>query len=135
MIYTRIMAVEFNHCDPAGIVFYPRYFEMTNSLVENFFADVMGHSFGAMMDAGQGVPTARLEANFKSPSRLGDKLEWSLRVVRVGGSSVNFVAKAMESDQLRLTADITLVWVDAGKPARWPDAMRAKLEAFQGEAK
>ena len=134
MIYTRIMQVEFNHCDPAGIVFYPRYFEMTNSLVENFFADVMGHSFGDMMAASQGVPTARLDANFKAPSRLGDKLEWALRVVRVGGSSICFIATATVGDQLRLSADITLVWVTAGKPTRWPDAMRARFEAFQGEA-
>lgn len=133
MIYTRIMPVEFNHCDPAGIVFYPRYFEMTNSLVENFFADVMGHSYGAMMDAGQGVPTARLETNFKVASRLGDKLEWRLKVVRVGGSSVNFVATAQVADQLRLIADLTLVWVDAGKPTRWPDTMRSKFEDFQGD--
>jgi 4-hydroxybenzoyl-CoA thioesterase len=133
MIYTRIMPVEFNHCDPAGIVFYPRYFEMTNSLVENFFADVVGHSYGRMMDAGQGVPTARLEANFKAPSRLGDKLEWRLEVVRVGGSSVSFVATAMVKDQLRLTADLTLVWVEVGKPTRWPEAMRAKLQSFQGD--
>jgi 4-hydroxybenzoyl-CoA thioesterase len=135
MIYTRIMPVEFNHCDPAGIVFYPRYFEMTNSLVENFFADVIGRSYGAMMDAGQGVPTARLEVNFNLPSRLGDKLEWSLQVARVGGSSVNFIATAMVKDEARLTADLTLVWVDGGKPTRWPDAMRAKLTAFQGDAK
>lgn len=133
MIYTRIIPVEFNHCDPAGIVFYPRYFEMTNSLVENFFADVMGHSFGAMMDAGQGVPTARLETNFKVPSRLGDKLEWVLEVVRLGGSSVSFMATARVADQVRLIADLTLVWVDAGKPTRWPDAMRSKFEDFQGD--
>lgn len=133
MSYTRIMPVEFNHCDPAGIVFYPRYFEMTNSLVENFFADVVGHSFAAMMDAGQGVPTARLEVNFKAPSRLGDRLEWTLSVLRVGGSSVNFVAIATVSGQLRLTADFTLVWVLAGKATRWPDALRTKLLAFQGD--
>ncbi len=132
MTYTRIMPVEFNHCDPAGIVFYPRYFEMTNSLVENFFADVIGHSYATMMAAGQGVPTARLEVNFKAPSRLGDKLEWVLRVDRVGGSSVNFVANAMVGDQLRVTANLTLVWVEAGKPTRWPDALRTKLAGFQG---
>lgn len=132
MTYTRIMPVEFNHCDPAGIVFYPRYFEMTNSLVENFFADVIGHSYAAMMGAGQGVPTARLEVNFKAPSRLGDKLEWVLRVDRVGGSSVNFVANAMVGDQLRVTANLTLVWLEAGKPTHWPDAMRTKFEGFQG---
>ena len=132
MIYTRAIPVEFNHCDPAGIVFYPRYFEMTNSLVENFFADVMGHSYGAMMEAGQGVPTARLETDFKLPSRLGDKLNWSLEVVRVGGSSVNFIATARMAAEVRLTADLTLVWVNAGKPTRWPDAMRAKFVDFQG---
>ncbi|MFD1807906.1 hypothetical protein ACFSHQ_06310 [Gemmobacter lanyuensis] len=36
MIYRRPIQIEFNHCDPAGIVFYPRYFEMTNSVIENF---------------------------------------------------------------------------------------------------
>ena len=132
MTYTRIMPVEFNHCDPAGIVFYPRYFEMTNSLVENFFADVTGQSFAAMVEAGQGVPMARLEVNFKAPSRLGDKLSWSLEVVRVGGSSVNFTATARMGAEMRLTADLTLVWVNAGKPTRWPDAMRAKFDDFQG---
>ena len=45
MRYQRLIQIEFNHCDPAGIVFYPRYFEMTNSVVENFFADVVGRSF------------------------------------------------------------------------------------------
>ena len=45
MTYTRTVPIEFNHCDPAGIVFYPRYFEMTNSVVENFFPDEVGHSF------------------------------------------------------------------------------------------
>src|SRR5260370_493059 len=29
--------VLFRHCDPAGIVFYPRYFEMVNDLVEEWF--------------------------------------------------------------------------------------------------
>ena len=135
MTYTRIMPVEFNHCDPAGIVFYPRYFEMTNSLVENFFAEVIGHSYGRMMDLGQGVPTARLEVNFRVPSRLGDRLEWRLKVVRVGGSSVNFEATAMVGDQLRLSADLTLVWVEAGKPTRWPDNMRARFQAFEGDGR
>ena len=78
MSYTRSIPVEFNHCDPAGIVFYPRYFEMTNSVVENFFADEGGHSFARMMAEGQGVPTARLETTFHAPSRLGDRLDFTL---------------------------------------------------------
>lgn len=129
MSYIRSIPVEFNHCDPAGIVFYPRYFEMTNSVVENFFADVGGHSFARMMAEGQGVPTARLETNFHAPSRLGDRLEFTLVVTRIGGASIGFTLTARCGQELRITADLTLVWVQTGRPAPWPEALRHRLAA------
>ena len=90
MSYARTIRVEFNHCDPAGIVFYPRYFEMTNSVMENFFREVVGYSYHAMMADGIGVPTARVETDFRAPSRLGDVLDWGMVVEKVGGSSATF---------------------------------------------
>ncbi len=77
MTYARTVPVEFNHCDPAGIVFYPRYFEMVNSVVENFFLEDVGHSFARMMEEGAGVPTARIEANFRA--RPGWATGWTSR--------------------------------------------------------
>lgn len=129
MSYTRSIPVEFNHCDPAGIVFYPRYFEMTNSVVENFFAEVGGYSFARMMAEGQGVPTARLETNFHAPSRLGDRLDFTLTVTRIGGASIGFTLTARCGQELRITADLTLVWVQTGRPAPWPEALRHRLAA------
>ena len=84
MIYRRRIPIEFNHCDPAGIVFYPRYFEMTNSVVENFFREAMDYPFARMMAEGVGTPTVKLEMDFKSPSRLGEVLDWALEVRRLG---------------------------------------------------
>jgi 4-hydroxybenzoyl-CoA thioesterase len=127
MSYTRTIPVEFNHCDPAGIVFYPRYFEMTNSVVENFFADEAGHSFARMMAEGQGVPTARVETNFHAPSRLGDRLDFTLDVARIGGASITVTLTARCAQELRITADLTLVWVQSGRPAPWPEALRSRL--------
>ena len=129
MSYTRCIPVEFNHCDPAGIVFYPRYFEMTNSVVENFFADEAGLSFARMMAAGQGVPMARLETDFHAPSRLGDRLEFTLAVTRIGGASVSLMLTARCAQERRITAHLTLVWVEAGRPATWPEALRSRLAA------
>ena len=40
--------VEFNHCDPAGIVFYPRYFEMISATIERFLADAIDYSWTRM---------------------------------------------------------------------------------------
>ncbi len=89
MIYERLIQIEFNHCDPAGIVFYPRYFEMVNSVIENFFADVVGRSFAQMHNgAANGVPTVAIETSFQRPSRLGDKVLFSLAVEKIGGSSL-----------------------------------------------
>jgi 4-hydroxybenzoyl-CoA thioesterase len=96
-------------------------------VVENFFADEAGHSFARMMAEGQGVPTARVETNFHAPSRLGDRLDFTLDVARIGGASVNVMLTARCAQELRITADLTLVWVQSGRPAPWPEALRSRL--------
>lgn len=134
MSYARSVRVEFNHCDPAGIVFYPRYFEMTNSVCENFFREEVGYSYAAMMADGIGVPTARIETDFRAPSRLGDVLDWVLVAEQVGGSSVTLRLEARCGAEHRLTARLTLVWLSPElKPARWPDRIRAVLDAHAEE--
>lgn len=131
MSYRRIIQIEFNHCDPAGIVFYPRYFEMTNSVVENFFSEVLGCSFAKMIEDRSGVPTARIEVNFHAPSRLGEKLEFGLDITRVGKTSVSFRLGARASGIDRLTADLTLVNVDAlGHSQPWSPSVRSRMNAF-----
>lgn len=132
MIYERRIQIEFNHCDPAGIVFYPRYFEMVNSVIENFFADVVGRSFAAMHnDAQNGVPTVAMEAVFLRPSRLGDKVRFTLKVEKVGASSVMLVVAGSGPDGPRMQAQMTLAWIDGMKAAPWPAEMRAALERYR----
>lgn len=132
MTYHREIQIEFNHCDPAGIVFYPRYFEMTNSVVENFFAEVLGHSFARMMEERAGVPTARIEVNFHAPSRLGEKVDFALDITRIGTSSVGFRIVAVAGGVERLTADLTLVNVDMQGGARpWSAPVRARMMDFK----
>lgn len=131
MSYTRLIQIEFNHCDPAGIVFYPRYFEMTNSVIENFFADVVGRSFASMHGQAQnGVPTVSIVADFMAPSRLGDKVLFSLTITKIGRSSVVVELVGRMGDEMRLRASLTLVWIDAMKAAPWPEDMRARLQAY-----
>ncbi|MDO5642571.1 MAG: thioesterase family protein [Paracoccus sp. (in: a-proteobacteria)] len=133
MIYRRRIPVEFNHCDPAGIVFYPRYFEMTNSVVENFFGDAMGYSFRRMhLDERTGVPTVRIAAAFRAPSRLGDQLDFTLSVTGLGRSSAVLMLRAGCGDEARMSAEITLVWIGPdGKARPWPDEIRRKMTAFR----
>jgi len=81
--------VLFQHCDPAGIVFYPRYLEMVNALVEQWFEEALGVSFAEKMARREGLPAAYVAVSFIAPSYLGDLLELRLSVVRVGRSSLS----------------------------------------------
>lgn len=131
MGYSRTIAVEFNHCDPAGIVFYPRYFEMVNSVIENFFAGVLGYSFARIhLDEGHAVPTAQIDIRFLRPSRLGERLTFTLDVARVGRSSVTLAIAAAGGDETRLEARMVLVWVGPeGRAETWPETLRTGLMA------
>lgn len=126
MTYRRTLPIEFCHCDPAGIVFYPRYVEMAQHVVENFFTDVLDTPFSRMVASGQGIPAVRLEFDFRKPSRLGDRLDWQLQVEEIGRSSIRFHLQAED----RLEARITVVWIGPGfAPEPIPDAMRQHLQA------
>ena len=125
----------FKHCDPAGIVFYPRYFEMTNSVCENFFREVAGLSYAEMMSRGEGCPTARIEVNFHAPGRLEEVLDWRLRVTRLGTTSISHRIEAHGAGIHRLTAALTLVMVgDGGRPISWAEEVRARITAFKEAA-
>lgn len=121
--------VLFKHCDPAGIVFYPRYFEMLNDVVEAFFDAELQAPFERLHRSG-GVPTARIETVFKAPSRHGEQLEFSLRCTRLGRSSVDLEFDAVCKSETRLEAKSTLVHVDkAGKSTAWPAPLKAAIQS------
>lgn len=128
--------VEFNHCDPAGLVFYPRYYEMISALLERFFADGIGHSWQAMGEDGLVTPMGKIETRFVSPSRLGDWLELSLEIARLGSSSVTFDLECRGETGLRFTGAATMVCADmnVGRAAPWPDPIRAAMQPFLSTA-
>lgn len=121
--------VLFKHCDPAGIVFYPRFFEMMNDCVEAFF-DTIGTPFESLHDAG-GVPTAQISTTFHAPSRHGDRLVIALEVTRIGTSSLGLSLDASAGDHPRFSATSTLVYVDqTGRPQPWPSDIRTAMTPY-----
>jgi len=130
MTFCQSRIVEFQHCDPAGIVFYPRYFEMISSVIERFFTDALGRGFSMHLNEGAGVPLARVEVDFHAPSRLEDRLEFVLTIPRIGRSSTDFRIFCTGPEP-RFTATGTLVHFDfnTGHSAPWPDDLRAGLSA------
>ena len=121
--------VLFKHCDPAGIVFYPRYFEMINDCVEMFFCDALGRPFESMLPE-FGVPLVSISAQFLAPSRFGDLLQLALSVSGIGRTSMQFAIRASCGTQTRFETGGTIVYVAAsGVPHPWPPDLRDCIEA------
>jgi 4-hydroxybenzoyl-CoA thioesterase len=130
MTFISQQLVRFAHIDGANIVFYPRYFEMVNAAVEDYFAQAIGVSFASMhRDRSLGVPTVKLEAEFFVVSRLGDLLDFALDVSRVGKSSANVDVRISCGGELRFQAKVVLVCMDmrAGRSTPWPVDMCPRL--------
>ncbi|WP_299672556.1 thioesterase family protein [uncultured Roseobacter sp.] len=135
-IFRHQIKVLFQHCDPAGIVFYPRYFEMVNQTVEEWHDAGLGHSFAQMhMESGYGVPTVSIGAEFTAPSHMGDLLTWSLSVLRLGRTSAHLRITAKCGSELRMTATPVLVYVhmDSGRAVPWSDNLRAEMQRYLGD--
>ena len=127
MHFSYRQKVLFKHCDPAGIVFFPRYFEMINDVVEAMFSDLVGWPFEDMHPEA-GVPTAALNTVFSAPSRHGDMLDFRVELALPGRSSLKVTHRAFCGDELRLEAEQTLVLINSeGRAAPWPDTLRDRF--------
>jgi len=132
MSFDTMVNVRFADVDPAGIVFYPRYFEMLNGAVEDWFAQLLGLDFKTMhLDRHLGVPTVKLEVEFLAPSELGDELTISLSVKDIGRSSCAITVLFRGEDRDRLRVQVVLVYMDlqAQRAVSWPDSVRQRMES------
>lgn len=107
--------VRFAQCDPAGIVFYPRFFEIVHEAKEEFFAVALGQPYPVLLrEMRRGLPIVRLEADFLAPSRHGDELDIRISVGRVGRSSVELDYALSCGDERRLQVHSVIVHTDLG---------------------
>ncbi len=68
------MRIRWGDCDPAGIIFYPRYFEIFDNATAALFERALGITKHAMFSTYEfaGWPLVRTHARFLKPTRFGD---------------------------------------------------------------
>jgi 4-hydroxybenzoyl-CoA thioesterase len=112
--FQREVPVRFGACDPATFVYYPRYFEMINAFVEDWFEDGLEASFpGLLYHKGILAPTVHFTIDFPRPSRFGDRLTFKLVVQKIGNSSCAIQIEASCQGEVRVIAQQMLVFMDA----------------------
>jgi 4-hydroxybenzoyl-CoA thioesterase len=94
--------VGWGDCDPAGIVFYPRFYAWMDN-VSHVLARAMGIPRESMIppsSAMLGFPVVATQAEYLAPARMDDILDVRTWVVRVGRSSLS-----LRHEIVRLEAD------------------------------
>jgi len=71
---TRTVRIEWSDCDPAGIIFYPRYFDIFDASTARLFEKALGMTKIETMRAFDfaGFPLLHTQARFLRPTRYGD---------------------------------------------------------------
>ena len=122
--------IRFRHTDFAGIVFYPRFLEMLNDLVEDWFDEALDRPFSKIHET-NGIPTVDLKVQFKNAARIGEILTKKLWVKELKSSSVicgfQFIN---QQEKTVLEGEVTLVNVAIAE-----DRKTIKAEAFNDEVK
>lgn len=137
--YTRNATIEWGDCDPAGIVFYPRYLAMFDSCTTALFSQALGMSKFQYLRHYKfdGYPMVDTRARFLKAVKYGDDVTIETKVTAFRRSSFDIHHRLSRGGELAVECFDTRVWVQrvsADDPNRIksvpiPQEVIAKLSA------
>jgi len=112
LVNRRTIRIEWGDCDPAQIVFYPRYFAFFDGATQELFRTALGKpKIEWVRDYGIiGIPMVDTRARFIVPSRYGDDVVIESRVAQFRRSSFDVEHKLLRGDLVAIEASETRVW-------------------------
>jgi 4-hydroxybenzoyl-CoA thioesterase len=141
--HSRTLRIEWGHCDPAGIVFYPRYFDMFEHSTALLLEHALGmrkHQIGATYPF-DGHPLVSAQARFVLPTSYGDDVVITTSVVDLRRSSFDVRHLLTKDGALAVEGLETRVWVvrDPSRPGGFkshpiPKEVAGKLRGQGGDA-
>ncbi|QRV23498.1 MULTISPECIES: acyl-CoA thioesterase [Marinomonas] len=129
----RQVQIEWGDCDPADIVFYPRYFAYFDASTGALF-EAMGVSLRYIRDVLKtvGFPMVDTRSQFFKPSKYGDKVTIKSEFTEVGRASFGIRHQLFNDGDLAVECTEKRVWACLNaegdlKAKTIPDDIRAKM--------
>jgi len=118
--------IEWGECDPAGIVFYPRFFAMFDNATTLLFSAALGmtkYQFLAKYDCA-GYPMVDTRARFLIPARFGDDVTIETSITEIKRSSFQVTHHLKKDGALAVEGFETRVWT--GRDPADPSKIRSQ---------
>ena len=125
LVNRRTVRIEWGDCDPAGIVFYPRYFAMFDTSTHELFR-AAGLPKAELLATYEiiGMPLVDARARFVVPSKFDDEIVIESRVAEWRRSAFEVQHRVLKGEVLALEGVETRVW--AGPHPEKPGAIKAR---------
>jgi len=132
----RTVRIEWGDCDPAGIVYFPRFVEYFDASTAHLF-EAAGFPKAAMLKrfAAAGFPMVDLKVTFQASASYGEDVEIESSIAGIGRSSFKVHHKLFRAGQLAVEGFETRVWTvhDPDSPGRLkgqalPEEVKAALQ-------
>lgn len=130
--------VRFGHADPAGIVYYPRFFEWFHDVYEDMFEAVVGVPYAELLEKSRvGYPAVQVACEFLSPARFGELVAVEVFLSRLSERSATFEYRVKREGKLLATASVKVAGMDMDRhgPTKLPDDVRAAFLPYVEESK
>jgi 4-hydroxybenzoyl-CoA thioesterase len=132
-VWETEIRIRFSHCDPAGIVYFARYFDMLNGVIEDWFSGALGLDYGEFIGPRRiGLGYVNCGADFSAPGFMGDRIAFAVLIGRIGRSSLALDIRARRGDTPILRAGMTIVTTSLveHRSIPLPDDLRAAVELY-----
>ena len=132
-VFTVEYPILFSHCDPAGIVYFPRFFDLLHRAMEDWFTFGLRERFADLiMKKRLGTPTVSTHVDFMGPATFGDTLKIELRVARIGRSSVELAVDSFVEDRpcFKAKHNICIFSQDTRRAVPIPDDLRVRMQEY-----
>lgn len=112
MRYSTRFRVKFGHSDPAGVAYYPRYFEWFHDAFEAMFEEATGTSYGAALESGIGYPAVQALSEYRAPLSFGAMATLTVFLSRLTERSATFEYRLHQDDRLTTLGSVKVVGMD-----------------------
>lgn len=132
-VHRHPVRVYYEDTDLAGIVYYANYLKFLER-GRSEMVRAAGISQTEMKAQGLVFAVRRIEADYLKPAQFEDDLIVETRAERLGAASLDMPQRVLRGDEVLLEAMVKIVVLNgAGRPARLPADIRAKLVAITAD--
>jgi 4-hydroxybenzoyl-CoA thioesterase len=113
LVNARAVRIEWSDCDPAGIVYYPRYFTYFDACTSALIERALGmtkHDYLKAYDFA-GHPLVSTRSRFIIPTRFGDDVVIESAIAELRRSSFDVHHRLLKQGALAVEGFETRVWV------------------------